>query len=818
MASPLEKFWWKETELKIKFEKDWYEWEKVKLQLEKISQEEKIDWKLTELEWNVDNYYVYLKWLIDETPVDKIKEKAEEAIEKTTDEAEKMAMGFFEKNVPWGKAIMAMIKKFESAFDTAWEVYDKKGVIASVSVFFGMLFWKVALDKSEEEGSKENQAEGIETKPVDSEGNGDNEVAVEDRAEENQKTNPENIEKKENYIYKWWFNLLLSLSWIKLENNISKRKISEWLSKHTLASFIKEWWISSFRDKVLWDEKNNDSLIKQYEKVYESFTWNNIKDLLRIWLKPELIKKILLWREWNIENKNLKKLFWDRFWKILELIDKLGFNYKELTIEELSTLYINTIPALTNSALFTVSWSMWTMLTEFIWIENWNEFIEEAKKQNLFSQKLLDGIIKYSWAWENIKSPEKQMVSDLKLNDTKDIEDLKKLYEFKESIFSGDFLNNNKLRLSEKHKTLLLSKLNYKNILALYSILWGQSIENINIINLPIIALLLSKVMSSWNNASDSLISSSYLMTFSKDILTNNKDFLTDDQITVMNIYRDKMIDILVMSKLKNFYWAIWFVTDNEWMMDKALVTWGAWVWLSYIWSKWIKKAIDAGKLPFISKWVKRAWIAWILWWVILWWLSAISKNDNFEKFDDDLKDAYDNKDVDKIIELFEKQKEWLKSYERNWKNIFLVTYEWSDPYVIYNNKIYSFEIYDKSTSLEESNALEYFINSIDFISKRSNTIDWKNLKPISVEWDDIIFWDNAISINFKNSISSWENLLLDNDLKAKLTSAVKKIDQDREFILWDWERTEIIKVSDLWENLLLWLVPIWELEIKEVK
>ena len=84
MSKNKEIFWNNIDAIKKKFENDWYNWEKVQKQLDKVKQTELVDNNLSKLEWNIDKHYSFLKKFVKEDAkniVEKTKEKVEEKAE-----------------------------------------------------------------------------------------------------------------------------------------------------------------------------------------------------------------------------------------------------------------------------------------------------------------------------------------------------------------------------------------------------------------------------------------------------------------------------------------------------------------------------------------------------------------------------------------------------------------------------------------------------------------------------------------------------------------------------------------------------------------
>lgn len=835
----------KKSQLKERFEKEGYNWKEVKEKLEIISKKEEIDKKLDELQWNIDENYNYLKWLLEkykddfdwkESLLDTAKKSVEDKIEaeksklkekllqktkdipiiwwllykalKWVDESkeEKTEDWFFEKTKKsffwwlWGSLLSIFgwfiaYDNYKEEIERLWsKLWDE------LKKWFDSMVWK-----TEKKPDLWKVWEVPETSFV--------EPTVEKKeTKEEEKGLKENIDK---IFYPAWFRLIISLSWEKLIKEVSVWKISEGLSEVSYNDFLDKAKNQDFKDNILWEEKENQLLKDQYDKVYESLSSKNTKDLLRIGLKAEIVEKILLWKDKNKENIKIKNEIWEeRFTEILDSIKNNNFDYKKLKIKELSILYLHTIPVFTSWALSWVADELNIFAHDIIWW--WSELKDtlESSKWDFFSKNLLEKLLptKTEIIWKDLDS----LIAELKIVDKKDKEDLEKLVVFKNEVFTEKFLNNKKLMLDDNTKNILSRKMDYKHIIALYGIMWWNSnLDELSPINMPIVLALLYNIIKSWNNFSDSMTASNYIKNYVKNSLLpdNWKDIFTEDEKTVMKIYGKKLLDIFIISYLEKFYSWTWLVTNKEWLRDAALISWASWVTLRYIWVKWTKKALKAWKLPFLSWYLRKAWWVWIISWLAFGWLSIIWDNEQSEhyseKFDSDLEKAYNDVDAKRVIELIESHDKWVKEYDFDWKKLFLVSYEWKEPYVIYDGKIYAISVF------EDTQTVEWTLRWLVPFLERDNTYNWESIKEVRVEWDEIIFWDKVITINFKSlQNEGLEKINLPTDTLSNLTELAKKTPFFWDSTFW-WKSIEILKLWADEKGTIVGLMPIWELELK---
>lgn len=836
----------KETQLRERFEKDWYNWEEVKEKLEKIRQKEEIDKNLSKLEWSVEENYKYIKSLLEkykdeldlqESLKDKAKTSLDEKIEEEKDKLkEKLLQKTKDIPIIWWllyKALKWIDKsKEEKKDDWFWEKTKKWFFWWLWWTILTIFWWFIAYDKYKEEVENvawklwESIAEWVDKVKTVVSSSDEKQQEFWEKAKidtsENQAEWDETKEKvKEEFnklMYPAWFRFIISLSWEKLISEISPTEIWKWLENISYKEFLDKWKNKDFKDKVLWKEKDNEQLKKQYDKVFLALSSKNTKDLFRIWLKAETVEKILLWKNKNKENIKIKNEIWEeKFWKILKSIDNNTFDYKDLSIKELSILYLHTIPVFTSWAISWMADELNLFAHEIIWW--WSELKEllDNQKEDFFSKNLIWKIVpkKTEIKLKNLD----ELIIYLDIIDEKDKQDLEKLFNFKNEIFSDKFLANKKLLLDDETKKILERKLDYKYIIALYAIMWWDSnLDNLSPVNIPILLALIYNIIKSWNTLSDSMLASNYIKKYvQKSLLPETwKEIFSEDEKIVMRIYGKNLLDIFISSYLGKFYSWTGLLTNKESLGKTAIATWTSWLALRYIWVKWTKRAIKAWNLPFLSKYVKRLWWLWIVSWVAFGGLSMIwddgLNEKNIEKFDRELSEAYEDWDVEKIVELIENHEKWVKEYDYFWKKIFLVSYEWKDPYIIYDGKIYMISVFD------DSNSFSWFIRWFVPFLERDMTYDWKSIKDIKIEWNNIIFWDNVIQIDFTKSLEEWlEELSLPNDVVANLSKLVKNVPWFKDGTFW-WETTNILKLWSDGKGTVIWLVPIWEIELKTVE
>ena len=788
---------------------------KYKILSEKIhiltETQEKIAKLKVDLNWNLDQRVERLLWLIEEREKPKtLKWKIWKVVSEESEGVKLNLRKQAEKRIPffWGKI-------FDWAFWLVEKSSTKKSWISFWKIFWTLILWFIWIKNIPDflgEKKLEEWANELLNKIT-----WDNNSDV-SKSTESVSTEKEIINSKVDYYYKWGFKLLVWLSWIKLEDNIWTWKISDSLKDVNYQDLLDG---DKKIDIINWivDKESEDygKIKTQYEKVYDSMASKNVQDLLRIWLTWNMVQAILMWQDNNAENNKLKSAFWEeRFLEILTLAKSWNFDYKKLSVGELSVLHIKTLPILSNWLLLSVSDGISSTIWWFLWytVDEIKELVKNSEN-DLFSKELIETIVSKG-DWMQYNDPEyneDKLNIEFWINDPKDKENFWKLFVFKKYIFWEDFLGNKKLFLWEWDKSLLKEKLNYRWILALYGIMWWSRLEDMNIINLPSVSLLLSKIMSSWKSPNDSLTSSAYIARFSKNILLENistKNVFSDDEMRVLSIYKQKTLDILIINHLKDLSSKAWFISWNGWLKKTAAGIFIGWAAINYVWNKWITNAMWKQRYPFLSKRLKSLWVIGMSLWIILWWISALSNNKNFEKFDEDLEEAYENWDANKVIDILEKQTEGIKSYEYKDEKVVLVTYEWSDPYVLFMGKKYSIETISNRNSLTEAWPIQYWKNILNPLVKRKNTEDWKDLSPIIVKWNKLIFWETNLTLDFSKSISDkWWSVITEKNIVAKINWVTNRFDKDMDLWLWEGKIKNYIKIWTLSDDIIVCLEPV---------
>lgn len=847
----------KEQEVGKIFTEKWYDWQKTKKGLEGIEINEKTAKELESLKSDVKEYAERLKGLYVETykkEPEKISEEkisdtlkntweqsvqlAENAENKALDAAEEQILKKAEwlKEIPlvwdflydYAKDILWETKKSlePNPNEKAWDRFIRKMKIWFWSVILS-LFWFKWIKEFLNTKKDWNQDDHSELDKNDWEiyknlENFSEENREEDTPEKKVEVKEKISEAKENIFgkYSWWFEFLLWSVWYERNSNTWHQSFLNWLKNVEYKDFIENWWTEDFREN---HKINDKKLDKDYEEIRKYFASKNMKTLFKVSLKPEKVKKILLWINLDKPNEKLKKEFWEeRFNKILEIIENWEFNYEKLTISELSILYINTIPLIANWSISKVKGIFWDIIPEIS-----SEVLNiKSDPSDFFSDELIGKIILNSWWKENLEAniSTESLFEKLWLKsgneelDKKNFEDLEKLVNYKDYL-KTEFLEEKALWLTEDEKERFKENLNYKYILSFYSITWWEkNLSELDWTNLMFLALLVAKVLWGWE-AMNSASTYNYLRRFVVSIAKWPN--LSADQKEILLIYWKRIIQSLTNPWIKEMARILWLMWIKDKETAQVVSVWSAIAsyWSFKLWWKLTAKSLSKYRWPLLWRTFNMAGWWFVLFSVFTWWASLI-----MEKWDlkldasfDELTKLYDSwldnpDDLEKAINLLDEKLDssinlWKVNFEWKEQEVGISYYKDSSPLVIIDWKSYILWIYWESVPWK---ALWYNWDPITSNNKR--------LYPISIwvrNWKkSIIFWE------------SWVTQWID-AFKINLENAQKKE-------WWDWIDSLIWKVSwnnneyyDLWEissgstlwfnaNFKMWLIPIPEPENKE--
>ena len=802
-----------ELSLKQKFESKWYDWEKIKEKLRKIKINENLDNLEKKVNWNYDELYkrlIELMWgegkIEDarQTSVEQTKSlqtNVTETVKNAKDSAEQATIS------AWEKAIMEKAEKWKYIPLIWWALYDMaSGLVSNIrseleekpedsgwwekvmrklKIWFAtFILWMFGIKNvrdqlnSSTEQVKEwtenlvNNASEIVNNTVQEYSNLENKDKTdwENSKEENSKEegnsavssdkekkyelkeaneNERKLPEKKMHI---WFKTLLSLSWGNLDKNQEVYYYVDWLQNISYKNFLESYKNDDFKRNVLNLWKADEYKIgNNYELVTKWFASQNVQDLLRISLKKETLKRIFLWPKFDKENEKLKNEIWEkRFKEILEMINNDSYDYRNLTVWELSILYLYSFPAITSGALRYLWWNIINDISQLFTGIDIKELFEDELPLN---KELCQKILNFEAGKSEIINKDSKFLAKLwgLSNNPEAEKDIEKLIEFKNGLNS--ILNAKQFDLNQNEKQQFLSHMNYKDILALYITTWWElNVDNMNWITLISVLMLIANTIWRTNNFFEKpreyWVYSKFIQSIGKTLVAWSEDIFTKDQKTVLKIYSHKLLGIsedYVQNHMAKVFWAVW--ADNFWKQEWFLL-WTAWV------SHYLKKGLDAKYVKAISQWKMPLWMPWIgRFLVVTKWTSIAGALYNItlngkdlsfkwtEMLSSDLtKDNLSVSDYSKINDKVMESNRILEmniieNDKRESKKIWFSAIDWDSPTIIIDWKKYFLRIIDNSavTKLKEN---------IPFVPQGNIKDDyWRSYQPIIVNWDYIEFW-----------------------------------------------------------------------------
>ncbi|MBB1565234.1 hypothetical protein HG430_004290 [Candidatus Gracilibacteria bacterium] len=741
----------KESELKAKFKQDGYNWETVKKQLDSIEISEEIDKNLSKLEKNTDDYYKYLKGLIDKQgnsletseskenvasiqenqtkslqanvteAVNDVKQSAEQA---TISAGEKAIMEKAEKlkNIPLiggmlydmaGDLVSNVRSDLEEKPENSnfWEKFKRKlkiGFATFVLGIFGIKGVKEQITQSVEQAS--SQVKDV----ADSVGETANNVVEEVKEEDtNKPEKSEQInEKKEgnekmgkiNYA---GFKLLLELSGEKYNKQNSSIYIADGLKDFTYEEFLEKKSEDDFKNKVIEKGRGeNLDLDGQYREVTNAFASKKVQDLLRIGLNGEMLRKILKGVNGDKINNKLKEKFGEnRFNEIYEMSTKEDFDYKKLTIGELSILYLYTAPVLFNGGVKYAVSGITELTSAF------PEFIEEVKgiiggEEDYFSKELNEALVKGGRELVGKDIDLETAVSKMEIKE-EDKKDFEKVFNFGNKI--NELVGEQGLKLEPDELKLFNDNLSYKEIYALYLITGGE-LEIKKMSGLTLVSLIgaVSSIVGQQNDLEHGLKEYGIVRRYLKSFVSEGKDIFTDDQKTVLLIYAEKALEIEANSVKK--YIAKWLSILGIGSLEEGTMYGGSAFVIGTgtktIGKIFLKKGIKKGTVSLLGLALKRIGFTLQIGGAAV-GLGSLVMNDGDLQFSEDNKET-DSKNTGEIDnEKFLKGHKIIKTnIDGKEKDVGLILEDGNSPIIIIDGVTYLMRIIDTSLIAQTTDGL----------------------------------------------------------------------------------------------------------------
>ncbi|ATU05113.1 hypothetical protein BKN14_01495 [Candidatus Gracilibacteria bacterium HOT-871] len=741
----------KESELKAKFKQDGYNWETVKKQLDSIEISEEIDKNLSKLEKNTDDYYKYLKGLIDKQgnsletseskenvasiqenqtkslqanvteAVNDVKQSAEQA---TISAGEKAIMEKAEKlkNIPLIGGMLYdmagdLVSNVRNDLDEKpensnfWEKFKRRlkiGFATFVLGIFGIKGVKEQITQSVEQAS--SQVKDV----ADSVGETANNVVEEVKEEDTNKLEKsEQInEKKEgnekmgkiNYV---GFKLLLELSGEKYNKQNSSIYIADGLKDFTYEEFLEKKSEDDFKNKVIEKGRGeNLDLDGQYREVTNAFASKKVQDLLRIGLNGEMLRKILKGVNGDKINNKLKEKFGeDRFNEIYEMSTKEDFDYKKLTIGELSILYLYTAPVLFNGGINYVVSGISELTSAF------PELIKEVKEiiggeEDYFSEDLNKALLKGGRELVGKDIDLETAVSKMEIKE-EDKKDFEKVFNFGNKI--NELVGEQGLKLEPDELKLFNDNLSYKEIYALYLITGGE-LEIKKMSGLTLVSLIgaVSSIVGQQNDLEHGLKEYGIVRRYLKSFVSEGKDIFTDDQKTVLGIYAEKALEIEANSVKK--YIAKWLSILGIGSLEEGTMYGGSAFVIGTgtktIGKIFLKKGIKKGTISLLGLALKRIGFTLQIGGAAV-GLGSLVMNDGDLQFSEDNKET-DSKNTGEIDnEKFLKGHKIIKTnIDGKEKDVGLILEDGNSPIIIIDGVTYLMRIIDTSLIAQTTDGL----------------------------------------------------------------------------------------------------------------
>ncbi len=651
-----------------------------------------------------------------------------------------LVLGFFwfKTYKEWTDKIKSELKELEEKGEWVikWWVESIKWAVESLTG------WEEKTEKKDE-GSDE-----AEVPPTSYQ---ENESSKEKVIEEKDKN------EKRDFFYLAWVNALIWLSSVELDNNTYNQNIFNGIKRINYNELISLKWSDSEKKKLPWCSNLSENELHQFDLVLEWLISSRTEKLLRFGFKKDKLVNIL--KPNGVLNEKLFVHFWEdkESWKIkikqiLDELEKGSFDWESLTVEELSILYLETIPAVWLFGVKQLS-SLSENISSFMfdWTSNLKEKFSNFK-DNLLPKSVVEWFAKIDlnfWGKTLLDYSLEDLSKKLNIKDKKEKEKLEKLIKFKDYI-KWDFQENPKMLFSEWQKQTFDSNLNYKWIIALYFVMWWKELDSISSISLPMVVLTNSHIIWDWAYTNKA-VSAWYLWGYWKKVFLDWKfSLFTEEELEIIWIYKDKVVDLIMISYLKDFYSTIWLSeTFNE---NFEVTAWAivSWVILKKVWSKMIEKKLKKSWISIIWQRLKMAWWALILFWALTWWATMISKWLKMDSLYKDLEKAEQN--PEQLIKILKEHKESMKTYEvwPKWKKeqLHVIAYKWDTPYIVFRNKIWTIKSFNSNSALRYwSEVVDIWVSAFWF----EKLDDWKRVK---IDWKRIIIsedWEKDFYIDLEN-------------------------------------------------------------------
>jgi len=646
------------------------------------------------------------------------------------------------------------------------------------------------------------------------------------------------VEDEKFIFYSSGANLIIGLNGVRENTNISADNILRWL-KDTPFNEISSL-TETQRSELMWDVEEGESDL--LDEIFTSLTSDTTETLLRVGLTASSISNTLdpdgdgTVNEWlEIYFGETAQAGRERLQQILEASQTPNFNWRELTFWEISQLYISSIPALRIPAVRALWEWFWEVRSFF-----GDGVINEDYPENMYilPRHILEGF--WTGMANNVLTNEYINSSNADVTrlvlwespSESDIEIMERIFAVKDYLQSPEFLTSDKLWLSPEQRDLFTRNLDYAGVLSLYAILWGiPDINSVNTVSLPILLFAVSKIIWSWNNT-ESYQGTLYLWNYIREVfLSGDSRGLSDDEMDVMRIYGRRLLDAIVLSHLDGIYRTLWlatWVTGLD-LTELWLATAGAGFISNRVWAGLIRRWINGWRLSLTWTLFRRAWLIGMVAWGLIWGAWLLLDDDANSLFTRDLESAAEHADstgdISRFLEVLERHKESFQTFtDSNGESLVVSAYPWETPFVVYNRKVYTFNLW--SANLEDS-ARENWAsiwNDWDFSgipgalaglvgAQATGIVDWVDFRIRRYEDWNIIFWEwenpedtYTIPLSELLSLQEQDSWVVGNDF-------INRITDWEHMIPWignEWQPWYVLNM--VWPNHVLYLMEVWEI------
>lgn len=630
-------------------------------------------------------------------------------------------------------------------------------------------------------------------------------------------------------------NLLLSLAGRTSYSEVDKGSIREGL-KHKAFSEILT--MNPDGDELLGDSiTQNEAELR--DEVLTKLKSRDIQTLLRVWLSSKSITNII--QPFGKINDKLARLFWnsqEEWVQRLQTILNLAMNWDEnwwqaLSFEEISILYIQSIPAL-RVPIIQGMWSIPGEVKNFFW----NIDVSASEESfSLIPKSVLERFAKKfssttSNAFMSLGSVE-ELIHQLYGEETPSEEEKKAIEQLfdMQLYLSWKFAEEDKLGMNDDQKQLFLKNLDYAGVISLYTILNGQSnIETLNPVSFPVLLWTVSKIIG-WNSdVNSSYQMNLYLWSYMRNALSSSSDlWLSKDEEEVLKIYGYKVMDSMLYAHLDGIAKTMGIPAGA---LDLDLTE--MWLWMIVGWfaankfgssliARWLDKKIISR-----TGWaLRRFGLIGMFAWALTGWAGLILEENSSIAFATDLEwalNANDGEwDLKKLLDVLELHKNSIHEYPLpNGEKMVVSAYPWETPFVVMNKTIYNFNIWPAKiedsiksnweTFLEGRFDPSYIMWMISNLSGMKHTwiIDWVDYRVQKYQNGNIIFWEwsktHSIPLEIIFQIWSEEPGQIWQDIIARITEWENTIP-------WIWSEGEPwYVINSIPPNHILFLKEIWKI------